>query len=396
MTVTLLLDLDDTLLTNSMATFIPAYLKTLAEDLRDQADPEAMINALLAGTRRMYANEDPTRTLKQTFDALFYPALGLDPTALAPRLARFYAEVFPRLRHLTTPRPAAQRLVAATRARGYRLVLASNPLFPRAAIVERLRWAGLDPAHFDLIPGYETFHFVKPHPAFFAELLAQLGCPEGPVVMVGNDPEDDIAAARRLGLPTYWVTDTPPQNLLALHGAGPLEGMLPWLESAPPESLLPQMEHREAYLYRLRVTPAALHTATATLPPAAWRRPDAQAWSLTEILCHLRDVEAEVHLPRLHRVLTEDNPFLLGVNADRWAEERAYCCQDGPEALARFAALRQETLALLQDLTPADWERPARHALLGSTHLTDLVGLVAEHDRFHLHQAAPLWRPQPA
>lgn len=396
MTLTLLLDLDDTLLTNGMDTFIPAYLQTLAEDLRDQADPEAMINALLAGTRRMYANEDPTRTLQQAFDARFYPALGLDPTALAPRLARFYAEVFPRLRHLTAPRPAAQRLVAAARARGYRLALASNPLFPRAAIIERLRWAGLDPARFDLIPGYETFHFVKPHPAFFAELLAQLGCPEGPMVMIGNDPDDDIAAARRLGLPTYWVTDNPPPGLPAPHGAGPLEGVLPWLESTPPEALLPQMEHREAYLYRLRATPAAFHTAIATLPPAAWhRQPDARSRSLTDILCHLRDVEAEVHLPHLRRMLTEKGPFLPHIETERRAEEGVDHGQDGAEVLARFAALRLETLTWLQNLPPADWARPARHARLGPIHLTELVGLIAEHDRLHLRQAAPLWRAHP-
>lgn len=383
MSITLLFDLDDTLLTNSMATFVPAYLNLLAEALRDQAEPEALIEALLAGTRRMYANDDPTRTLKQAFDAFFYPALNLDPEALAPRLARFYAETFHRLRPLTAPRPAAQRLVAAARARGYRLVLATNPIFPQAAILARLRWAGLDPAHFDLIPGYETFHFVKPHPALFAEFLAQLGYPEEPVVMVGNDPEDDIAPARRLRLPTYWVTESPPSELPTPHGAGSLEGVLPWVEQLAPGDSLPPIP-LEAYLARLRATPAALHTALLTHASS-----DAQA-RLAATLQHLGEVEAQVHLPTLRRVLSEANPVLPGVEAEQRAEGDDRDHQPSAEkALARFATLRQETLSLLQNLPPAAWERPVRHPQHGLIRLRDLVGLIVEHDCEHLRQFAP-------
>jgi FMN phosphatase YigB (HAD superfamily) len=56
-----------------------------------------------------------------------------------------------------------------------------------------------------MIPSYETFHFAKPNPAYFAEFLAQLGWPKTPIVMVGNDVESDIGAARQLGLPVFWM-----------------------------------------------------------------------------------------------------------------------------------------------------------------------------------------------
>ena len=39
---------------------------------------------------------------------------------------------------------------------------------------------------------------------------------------------------------------------------------------------------------------------------------------MTEIICHLRDVEREVNLPRIRRVLAEQNPFLVGEVTDVW------------------------------------------------------------------------------
>ncbi|KUK34803.1 MAG: Haloacid dehalogenase domain protein hydrolase [Caldanaerobacter subterraneus] len=46
--------------------------------------------------------------------------------------------------------------------KGYTLVLATNPVFPRIAILERLRWAGLNESYFDFITTYEICIFVSP------------------------------------------------------------------------------------------------------------------------------------------------------------------------------------------------------------------------------------------
>ena len=52
MSLTILLDLDDTLLGNSMDTFLPAYMQALGEYLAPYAPPEKMIPALLDGRAR--------------------------------------------------------------------------------------------------------------------------------------------------------------------------------------------------------------------------------------------------------------------------------------------------------------------------------------------------------
>ncbi|MEJ5226096.1 MAG: hypothetical protein WHV44_16670, partial [Anaerolineales bacterium] len=130
MTLTLLLDLDDTLLDTNMDAFIPAYFQSLAGALRDHLDPNLMLPALMSGTRRMFENQDPARTLQQVFNDAFFPRLNADRAALEPHFERYYDEVFPTLGHLTTPRPAAVELVEWAFSRGWQVAIATNPLFP--------------------------------------------------------------------------------------------------------------------------------------------------------------------------------------------------------------------------------------------------------------------------
>jgi hypothetical protein len=104
------------------------------------------------------------------------------------------------------------------------------------------------------------------------------------------------------------------------------------------------------------------------------------------VLCHLRDVEREVFLPRFTKIIAEENPFIPGIDSDAWAQERQYIFQDGQQALAAFVASRKETLSLIDGLSPEGWQRPARHAIFGPTHLRELASFVADHDRLHIQQ----------
>lgn len=391
---TILIDLDDTLLVNDINTFVPAYLQALSTELKSLANPQQLVSTLLAATKRMVENRKPDCTLKEIFDAAFYPVLGLEIGRVQADIDRFYAEVFPGLRGLTSPRPEAKRLVEDVMARDYRVAVTTNPLFPRTAIYQRLDWAGLSPEKypFDLITSYETFHFAKPQVAYYAEVLGRLGWPEGPVVMVGNDLTLDIAPARKLGLAAFWITPqngSPPPNTVEPPTAyGELDSLLPWLDGLPAESLQADYTAPAAMLATLRATPAVFHSTLQDVPLEAWsKRGRSDEWSLTEILCHLRDVEAEVNLPRLQMVLQQHNPFLAGKDTDPWAEERLYICQNGPQALHRFTTARLDLLSLLEAARPEDWQRPARHAILGPTHLAELVGIIATHDRLHVRQA---------
>jgi hypothetical protein len=109
---------------------------------------------------------------------------------------------------------------------------------------------------------------------------------------------------------------------------------------------------------------------------------------VTEIICHLRDVEREVNLRRIRKLLAEEDPFLAGEVTDRWVEERHCSEQDGHQALVDFTKARKEVIGLLSSLQ-AEWSRTARHAIFGPTTLLELIGFVAGHDRAHIQQ---IWK----
>lgn len=379
MNLTLLLDLDDTLLDTRMETFVPAYFALLSEYLAEQVPPEKMLQYLMSGTRRMMQNRDPTCTLQAAFDAAFFEPLGIPRQVLQPWIDRFYEERFPALQSQTGgPRPGALETVRWALAQGYTVGIATNPLFPLRAIEHRLTWAGLSPRSFPLalISSYETFHFTKAHPAYYAEFLARLGWPEGPVLMVGDDEEGDIYMAQQAGLAAY-----------SIHANSGLKALPDWLESQPAEKLQPEIKSVSAIQAVLQATPAVLPGFVQPLAPVDWNRsPFTGEWNVTEILCHLRDVETEVNLPRLRLVLEENDPFIPGQVTDAWAAERDYAHQDGSAALDGFLSARLQTLSLLADLSAESWLRPARHAIFGPTTLQELTGFIAEHDRIHIRQ----------
>jgi FMN phosphatase YigB (HAD superfamily) len=384
---TLLLDLDDTLLDTNMEAFIPAYFSALSANLTDVVEPDVMLPALMGGTKRMMNSDDPALTLRETFDAYFFPKLGCDRAALDGRINRFYDEVFPSLQHITKARPEAVEFVDWAFAAGHRVAVATNPYFPLKAVQHRMRWAGLPPEKypFVLVSSYETFHFTKETGAYFMEFLGQLGWPDGPVVMVGNDLTMDLLPAQRSGLPVFWLREGQDESQPGIP-RGTFESLRRWLEETDPETLVPQIHTPDAILAALRATPAALSTLTTSLPAETWSRsPSPGEWCLTEIACHLRDVEAEINLPRLRKMLEEETPYLLGIDSDAWSQEREYIHQDGRAALKAFTETRKGTISVLCGDSTA-WSRTARHTFFGPTTVRELFGIVAGHDKAHIQQ----------
>ncbi len=401
MKLTVLFDLDGTLLVNDMATFLPPYLKALGQSLAPLPG-EQVGREVLAATRRMVHKQEPAATLEETFDQNFYPRIGISKQELRPTIDAFYDQVFPTLRQYTQPRPEAIRLVEAAFEMGHQVVVATNPLFPRTAVLQRLEWAGLpaDRYPFALITTYEHMHFAKPNPAYYAEILAQLGWQEQPAVMIGNSLEDDLLPAASLGITGFWVSDDHqalPVVLPSQSSVGALEHALDWLQWISSSDHASLLDTPDALLATLQSTPAALDTLTRNLSDAEWCwQPQPREWSVTEIACHLRDVDREVHWPRLAKVSQEDNPFLPGIETDHWADERNYRAQDGKAALQSFFQARTELLHLLCGLAPEDWQRTARHAIFGPTRLVELVTFIATHDRTHIRQVLETLQQAPS
>lgn len=388
MPLTLLLDLDDTLLNTNLQAFIPAYFQALSKQLAPHIAPDRMFHALLSGTHLMNESDDFSHTLSEVFDADFYPQLDLLRGDLDAEIENFYNNVFPDLQSLTTPRAEAKPFVEWAFTQGYRIAIATDPLLPRKAAHHRLRWAGLDPQQFELVTAYEDFHFSKTHPAYYAETLGRLGWGDGPVLMVGNDMERDIIPAKKLGLAAYHVDGEPASgSRLEADARGTLSDLRLWLESTNLTSLTPSLKSSDSVLGIMLSTPAVLNSLLRGLDSEAWsRKSSADAWNMTELICHLRDTEREIHHLQLRLFDGQDEPFIPRPDTGVWASQRDYLHEDGAASLREFNEARRVTVDMLKDISATAWEWKARHAIFGPTNFLEIVGFIAEHDRMHIQQ----------
>lgn len=199
-------DLDGTLLPIDTHEFMSTYFGSLASFFAaNGCDPRKGMEGIRIGTDAMFAYDGGATLNSERFWSAFIPFMGEDRD-WAGLLGAFYGEVFPTLGRDVEPDPRAAQAVDALRSKGYRLVLATNPLFPPEATAERLAWTGVDPAAFERVTAYHNSRFAKPSRPYYQENLDLLGLQGPQVLMVGNDLVDD-GAARECGCGLYLVTD---------------------------------------------------------------------------------------------------------------------------------------------------------------------------------------------
>lgn len=204
----ILFDLDGTLINNSMETFLPPYFAALTKKLAHLIAPERLIAQLHASTRAMVANTDPTRTLADVFADDFFPRIGLPRETVLPLFDDFYAREYRDLHIYVNPIPEARAIVQRACATRRPVVIATMPVFPRSAVEQRLEWGKLADLEYALITSYENMSASKPNPAYYREIAAKIGCAPEECVMVGNEAQNDILPAKRVGMKTFWVTDS--------------------------------------------------------------------------------------------------------------------------------------------------------------------------------------------
>ncbi len=206
MTDTVLFDLDGTLLPMDQEKFVAAYFGRLAAKAAPYGyQKEALVRAVWAGTAAMVKN-DGTKSNETVFWEDFSRRFARPVEQDIPLFEEFYRKEFHEAREVCGVQPKAGALIRRLHAAGKRLILASNPIFPRIAQETRLQWAGVDASLFSYITSYENSRYCKPNPAYYREIAQNCGLDPARCLMVGNDAEED-GAARNAGFPVFLVTD---------------------------------------------------------------------------------------------------------------------------------------------------------------------------------------------
>jgi hypothetical protein len=121
---------------------------------------------------------------------------------------------------------------------------------------------------------------------------------------------------------------------------------------------------------------------------AMWK-PDAESWSILEVINHLADEEREDFRARLRFVLANvpgDPPAIDPINA---VKERRYNERNLGASLVDFMAERENSLIWLSDLKEPNWDSTYT-ASWGSIRSGDLLAAWVAHDLLHLRQMVEL------
>lgn len=199
-------DLDGTLLPLDLDSFMQNYFQRLADHFAHLCDPKDFQGYIWHATQAMIKDNRPHASNEQVFMEAFLPLVKHPAEQLLPMFDQFYHSTFDKLAHCATPTPLARQVVKAVIDRGCRVVLATNPLFPKAATKTRMAWANIADLPWELVTTYENSNFCKPNPAYFAEILRKTNLQASEVLLVGNDPVEDLSVSE-LGMKTYLVTD---------------------------------------------------------------------------------------------------------------------------------------------------------------------------------------------
>ena len=202
----ILFDLDGTLLPMDQEIFVKDYFTRLAKHIGPFGyDPNTLFQNLWKGVGAMVMNDGSVKNevvfwkvFEQLYGKRVYDDIGL--------FEEFYRTDFQNTAKVCGYDPEAKRCVDAVKDMGYKVVLATNPIFPAIATESRMRWAGLAPEDFDYYTTYENSCYGKPNLKYYEEILEKIGAKPEECMMVGNDVAEDMVA-EKLGMKVFLLTD---------------------------------------------------------------------------------------------------------------------------------------------------------------------------------------------
>lgn len=187
-------DLDSTLLQMNQDLFLKHYFASIYKySAKLGYNPDEFMKKFNVAAFSIIKNDG-----SMTNEDLFFNAMKpeySDSELLKKQFNDFYIEEFDKLKDLVMNNISntSNELINVLKAKGYKIVLATNPLFPIICTEKRIKWAGMNPNDFEYITTYENCYYCKPNRKYYYEIANKLNISLDNITMVGNDLSDDFS-----------------------------------------------------------------------------------------------------------------------------------------------------------------------------------------------------------
>lgn len=200
-------DLDGTLLPMNEEEFTRGYFGLLYRKVAPYGyEKDEFIKTIWKGTNLMKLN-DGKITNEETFWKCFAEVYGKEKLNDKALFDEFYREDFPNAKAFCGFEMYADKIVKHCKEKVGRVILASNPVFPREAMIWRTKFAGVDDSLFDYISDYSNSSACKPNPKFLQEILDKNNLQADEVIYIGNSEIEDGRMCDALGVKCYMIGD---------------------------------------------------------------------------------------------------------------------------------------------------------------------------------------------
>ena len=232
---TILFDLDGTLLSMDTELFIKHYFGLVAKALEDHMTLEEVLKYFWECTNIVIESTDGSLSNEEVFFEAFFERVSVDKEVLTPILENFYLSEFKQLKFLASSKPEMIEAIEILKSKNYKLVIATNPIFPEAAVLERIQWADINVSDFEYVTTFENSYYTKPNPNYYSNILEVINKKPSECLMVGNHTEEDMIS-KEVGLSTYLITDHllgDPNDLDNVDHKGDYNSFLKFVEELP-------------------------------------------------------------------------------------------------------------------------------------------------------------------
>jgi FMN phosphatase YigB (HAD superfamily) len=202
---TIIFDLDGTLLPMDVQHFMTSYQEALEKYFKPLGPHPNLFMDVMASVKHVIETKNNQNNETKFFEH-FFDQSSASKDLYIEHFNNFYESDFSHAQKSTDISKEMIKAISILKEKKYKLIIATNPIFPMVANLKRIAWAGLNPDDFDYISSFEKNKNCKPHLDFYLEVLEANDLDPKDVLMVGNDAQEDLIV-QELGIKTYLITN---------------------------------------------------------------------------------------------------------------------------------------------------------------------------------------------
>ena len=200
-----LFDLDGTLLPMEESEFIQQYGELLGIKMSKLGLDGNKLGKLIWKSMDLMNLSDGSKSNDEIFDQTFITFYGDEAKKYKDILLDYYANEFSGTKNICKDNPLAKLIVSFVKENNLLCILATNPVYPKIATINRMNFIGLNESDFDMVTYHENSRYTKSNPNYYKDLLTKFNLKPEEVILFGNNTYEDGESSLECNIKTFLI-----------------------------------------------------------------------------------------------------------------------------------------------------------------------------------------------